>query len=279
MAINIGNPSVIRLVGLRRSGNHALLQWLTTNLKSRKVIHFDQVAVGRRMMSARSVWFHGQKIEREIDPRRYHEMIAKCSNEADTVTAFLEDQTLDERFDTKNLGVSGFEGLQERNVLVYRNFLNWLASCKKHPEVLGGQEKFRMGQVSTLFDLIHRWKAHASLTFGARKLKNAEITPIFYDRWVVDASYRKQWLEGQDIDPVAPDLPTEISTFGGGSSFQTIAFSGEHAAASTTHRWEYYRDNEEFRLILKVALRDEEVSALLERFEPDCYHAIHRDFV
>lgn len=71
---------------------------------------------------------------------------------------------------------------------------------------------------------------------------------IFYNRWLTDGCYRDN--VAQQLSLSRSMVISEISKFGGGSSFQDLSHGGDAAAPKLLTRWKTYKDNSIFQAIV-----------------------------
>ena len=268
---------LVRAFGTRRSGNHAILQWLTLNLAPERHIHFDQAKIGFNPEHAGSCEIDGERLfprkgMSKIQAANYAKRIA----DADLVTVFYEEQDVGEWL-AKSPNVSlGYDMYPSLNVLIYRDFLNWLASVRRHPEGLGGTERYDVNQLATLFGAAHHWKGTVKRAFGGFSELKFPIVPVFFDSWATDTSYRQSILDQLNLPHLHLDLPPTTGVYGGGSSFE--GKGPRPKGRDVTQRWRNYIEDEDFIQLLGMMLRDVSLKTILETHFPQTYHNIEEHF-
>jgi hypothetical protein len=266
---------LVRVFGLRRSGNHAVLAWLIANISHKSYFHFDQAPINLPLHRSRSFVFDGERHKGGLMKVDVKQRFDTARQSADLISVFHEEQQLNELFDKKKATSLGYDNLLSYNVLVYRDFLNWIASVKRHPNALGGHERFTMRQFAVLAGVLEKWKAHTRRAYGEYPTKKFSLVTVHYDRWLVDRDYRGDRLSELGIHAQDLELP-EQSQFGGGSSFQDVSEDGNQGRQLS--RWEHYLGDSDFEFLLTMALRDEEIKNLLRTWQPDTLDIIADQF-
>jgi hypothetical protein len=78
--------------------------------------------------------------------------------------------------------------------------------------------------------------------------KRIDADLVFYNRWLVDHEYRDAFANRLSLKPVP--IRSEITKFGGGSSFRDLNAGGSAAAPQLLNRWKYYKDDPIFQSIV-----------------------------
>ena len=98
--------------------------------------------------------------------------------------------------------------------------------------------------------------------------ERTNITVLRYDNWVRDESYRRQILKQLSLTARKIDIP-EVSTFGGGSSFDGLSKQQDPSAMQTDQRWKLMLEDAQFRQMMSLCLSDAEFRALYLDEYPD----------
>ena len=73
---------------------------------------------------------------------------------------------------------------------------------------------------------------------------------INYNKWCIDEEYRKEIARELGVDTFI-DKWNDVPTYSGGSSFDGFKFKNSAEQMNTLHRFDYFRDNLEYREILQ----------------------------
>ena len=210
----------IRVAGLRRSGNHAIINWIIHQL------HDNCLFVNK------------------IAPYKLPYDRTKDKNTVyDNLLYSYEDVHLSYIFNKK------FEKLRNKatyrarrryNILILRNPFNLFASRTK-------SDKTGIGSV--FFSAQDLWKAYANeyLSNTTHIIKDKVI--INYDSWYKDQSYRKNIARqlALDFDDAGRDVVPE---FGGGSSFDKLDYQDKASNMKVNERWKQLQGNVTFEDVL-----------------------------
>ena len=240
-------PVLIRVHGMRRSGNHAVIDWLRRNLPG-ETVFLNDCGPGdpyRSFAELRSPrgdrhgpsfrgtrWYAQFEAERE----RFHHIVSY----EDRVPA------------AEPLGWTG----TWRTVIVHRGFLGWLASY--WALVMGRQRGTRWGvrQPSEIEPMIERYAA----------LLGAPGIDVGLERWVSEPGYRRERLAAMGLDPLDDDTGPQAD-YGGGSSFAP----GEAApgADALAERWRAMAEEPRFERLALTAARDDAFMEVLKPLYPE----------
>ncbi|UWR76753.1 hypothetical protein K4L04_01990 [Phaeobacter inhibens] len=251
----------LRLFGMRRSGNHAVANWLQRNAPGQQALFFNNCKPGRAPLT------HHQGGERNALRLSRHEIGDLTSLGASMAPGGLllisyEDTVpSDYGFDRP---VSGDldEGLLSGDVLLLRGFLNWSASLLKK---LQGNPAFSLVQRNAvILRAIDSYRRMLKLASQANELA---LVVVDYDHWMRSANYRKDLLDRLDL-PVADNTLGKMQTYGGGSSFDKDQGDADFDL-KTDQRCRQMVGDAEYQAILHLAARDEALLAALTRHYPD----------
>lgn len=252
----------IRVFGMRRSGNHGIINWINRNIDTGQTLFLNNCRFGDPLLMFQSVTHSKGTAERRILNVENHPKMRRAVEQFNTSENHIvsyENLTLEEVL-TDQTTPSGRYGAEVdwKNVLIYRRFLNWLASYLKLMHKKKGAP-YR----HTYRDAIWRYKA-ALLEID--HAQSADIIPILYDNWAVDPLYRENRLKQLSL-PVLDNGLGEIARYGGGSSFA----QEDQTSDTIVHaeRWKEFENQSKFRKILNAMLEDAEFHALVEKHFPD----------
>lgn len=239
---------VLRVYGMRRSGNHALIDWIMRNTRD-GALFLNNCKPGRDPVATSN----GITAYEDGAQLSLPDSGSKIAAAGGTPFALVSYEDRMPPLERKPLYAA-----PEVCVIIYRSFLHWAASLLRKIQRNPGY-----GPVERM-----RVMMNAVATYGKMldRVQDDDIVPLLYDRWNVDDSYRNDMalrlgLPGRDLDK------GKVQTYGGGSSFQ-----GKSAVADTLEtdqRAGQMADDLEYQLILWTAARDPHFIARLAEVFPE----------
>lgn len=237
----IVNLKEIRIIGLKRTGNHAIINWIKKQ-QTGVIWNINDVPVNKNPHRHRYEYLKFEYPFKQIPLKK----IAQCKKEAkgefskkDCLLYSYEDHTLTqiasphfERMHDLYLGKS----LERYDVLILRDPFNLLASRLKSNFT---KVKARNQTFTEL------WISYAKEFLGETEyLKHNKIC-INYNRWFQDIDYRKQ-LASQLKSKFSDKGINQISGIGKGSSFDNLDFQGKAFQMDVFNRWRNFSADQSF---------------------------------
>ncbi len=227
------NQKEIRVVGLRRSGNHAIINWIR-NQHTGKACHLNNIRPDKSPY--RNLYFHYQT------EKLKQESIGNFSPK-DCLMYSYEDYPLEAiataEWEKKHDLYVG-KSRKKYDVLIIRDPLNLLASRLKR--------KF-MDTKANDWSVVDLWIAYAKEYLGETNYLSNNKICINYNHWFSDAKYR-QSLASQ-LDCKFSDYGfDQVKSEGGGSSFDGRKFNGSATQMNVLNRWQHFVDNREYLQLL-----------------------------
>jgi hypothetical protein len=246
----------LRVFGMRRSGNHAILSWLQRNAPSGRSVFLNNCKPGTDPLhNARGIEVNGAHASHNQAKRNLPAVTQEAGDGALFLVSY--EDTSPAEFGLSRQPSGAFdEALFSHNVLIYRGFLNWSASLLKKMQANDGYTLVRRNGI-----VLRTIDSYIRLLGLVRQAQDLGLVAICYDRWMRSADYRAQFLQDLGLGQHDNSLG-EVQHFGGGSSFQKQASSA--AELQTDRRWQQMRSDAEFQAMLHMAARD---AALLEELE------------
>ncbi|MDB9527394.1 hypothetical protein PN498_15450 [Oscillatoria sp. CS-180] len=255
----ITNQKEIRVVGLRRSGNHAIMNWLRKqhagevfyiNNACIKVNPFRQVykeQVRKRQDPSIGGW-RTDNIERWRREAKGDFVPKDCliySYEDQPITAF-SDRTFERRHDLY------FGRSKVRyDLIIMRDPFNLFASrlrANERGQTVDDQMDF-MKVKSRSLSLPQLWQDYAQEYLNETNyLQNIKV-PVNYNRWVLDRDYRSQIAEKLAMDFTDAGF-NDVMTNGGGSSFDGVNLNGKASEMLVLERWRKFSTDERFKAMI-----------------------------
>lgn len=251
------NVHEIRVIAQRRTGHHAIVNWIRAQLKGRYCFLNNCRANGNPFLTCQrgSSIISNSLLEHSWN--FWNQEVSGKLSKKGTLLYNYEDQLVSEvasedfqKHRTQWLGKS----LQRTDILIMRDPFNLLASRLKWVSSLGFE--FEPDK------LIKTWKEHAYEFLGETSYLSNKVT-VSYNKWFCDRDYRQRLsselgLEWNDrgMQQVAKWGPT-IS----GGSFDGLTYDGKAQQMRVLERWKQYVNNQDYF----QSFKNEEVFELSKR--------------
>lgn len=258
--VEIINKVCIRIVGLSRSGNHAIINWISSQTQGRCIffnnVRADESPFQNYIHAATCHQEHWRLQELKTHNPDYDgkEGLELLKEEAkgnflkkDFLMVSFEDCSL-KKIARKNFvrAHDRFMGKSEAKfeILILRDPFNLFASRIRF-------ESSRKRQLSRLDpkDASKLWIQYAIEFLGETNYLGDRKLCINYNRWVVDSEYRASIARQLDIKNTDAGI-NNVPKFGGGSSFDGIEAHGQASKMDVFGRWKSYVDDPYFRSIM-----------------------------
>lgn len=257
--LGIAPGPVLRIFGMRRSGNHAIINWLSRNAPGGRSVFFNNCTAGRKpFQTFRAVEINGRRRPGSAgdDPAEF----AKRAGDGAAVILSYEDAMPNEQR-KRPVSVDLDEAAIDHDIVICRSFLNWAASLTKklqgNPGYVGHQ------RVAVALRALETYSKMLELVIDAEALG---VTVIRYDDWFASTAYRASLLDRFGFT-LLDDSLGEVQRYGNGSSFQSEATAaGELRPLS---RWQEMAGEPEYRIVLWMAAQDAGLRAKLAQVYPE----------
>lgn len=223
-------PIFIHFFGMRRSGNHAVINWLQEGLMGdgEAVMFVNNVA---------EVASTGPLPERQ--PINIERKVAQTH--PDFVILSYEERTVGDRHDLEHRREFSNDG--DQDLVLLRSFPNWMASqVQRRRNVIKegrlNRPILRLG-LTAIRDM---WVENAQAILGA---SDSALTGILYDRWFTDRDYRDEIghrVGFTNTDSGLDHVPNIIPGVGG-SSFDGDSFQGRAQQMGVLDRWRMFTES------------------------------------
>lgn len=240
----------VKIFALRRSGHHAIINWIRWSLKGPVLFLNDSNAGETGNVRPDQVHVSFGKLDYRIPSilgRRIY----------DTAVFFNRIENYEDATEISS-------GNADKTIIIIRDFYNNMASRLKWERDF--RSKFRkddMAESETqrqMENAINLWKQYA---YNSIHTSRDNIYQILYDKWLVDADYRKE--KATELGVAGDDVALKkIAVWGPGSSFQ--GRKGTPSKEQLQRRFEYYIDDDYFCNII----RDKECLDLNRQLFGDC---------
>lgn len=240
------NNTEIRIVGLRRSGNHAIINWLASHYKG-KVCFLNNVKplMNPFLSFDKSVLAFNKNFYQDFNINDERE--GKFSKK-DCLIYNYEDQPLKQIFHKKfEKNHQKFVGKSKRsyNVLILRDPYNLFASRIFRSK----DEEKAISEIK----VIKLWKNYAREYVGKTKYLGKNKIVINYNFWFSNENYRREIEKELGLKPNDTKIKEVINIGRGdskGSSFDGMKFNGKANKMKVLERWKSLIDNKFYRIIL-----------------------------
>ncbi|WP_425043272.1 hypothetical protein [Primorskyibacter sp. S87] len=252
---------MFRAFGMRRSGNHAILDWLLRNAPGEKSVFLNNCRPGKNPLTS----FSAIEVNGEtLPPRRAVSDLPQATATAGQGAMLLvsyEDTSPAEFTHATRPSGSFDEALINCDLIICRGFLNWSASLlrklQRNPGYTAIQRTVVMLRAMAIYSRL------LSLLDAAETERRVCIP---YDTWRSSESFRGEVLRRLGL-PERDNTLGKVQGYGGGSSFQADA--EDPAKLSTDRRWQQQADDPEYQALLHLAARDTLLAERLKRHFPE----------
>ncbi|MGB3295064.1 MAG: hypothetical protein WBB01_18945 [Phormidesmis sp.] len=244
---HITNQKEFRIVGLRRSGNHAIINWILSQ-EIGNICWLNDL----RMQKNPFYWkYHallGYHPQYQEKTDRLKKDLRGEFTPKDCLAYSYEDYDLTEvvsnRFISRHDLYFG-KSKEQYDILILRDPFNLMASRLKSGKVSVKSK----GKTAT--DL---WVAYAKEFSGETQfLENTKVC-ISYNHWFSDPAYRQVIAQKLKLNFSDAGM-NEVATQGGGSSFDGQHLNGKAAAMDVLNRWKQFADDPAFQAALSEEAR------------------------
>ena len=256
---DISPVHVAQVFGMRRSGNHAIINWLMRNAPDAATggLFYNNCRPGTdptRSFAALDVY----GADFSLIPARKIPLDRRRPMAGAQPLLLVSYEDVMPRPADKPLKAGKGLARVDSTIVIYRSFLNWaaslLAKIQKNPGY-GPVERMRI-----------MFRAMQTYRQGLERLAEPQVTGICYDSWAASAETRAALLDRLGL-PCRDNGLGEVQRFGGGSSFSSTA---KPEALETLSRADQMAQDPEFQVMLWSVAHDAAyVEALIPHFPQD----------
>ncbi|MDC0739042.1 hypothetical protein N6L24_12200 [Cognatishimia sp. SS12] len=258
-ALGITPGVTLRTFGMRRSGNHAIINWLARNSVDGSVFLNNCAAGQPASDSARAIEVNGEwRGKRNV---RHMSELTHDAGDAPMLIVSYEDIAPD--IDDLRAGLTADlpDGFIHRDLLLYRNFMNWAASLLRKIQQNDDQDALACLRIM----MVSLDKYRDLLELIAQTEEDTDVLAINYDRWCARPKYRERVLAALGL-PCRDNGLGKVQPYGGGSSFQKG--TEEAAELKVSQRWRDMINDPTFQIVLLAASQDDDLIRLMHRLMP-----------
>jgi hypothetical protein len=235
----------MRIVGLKRTGNHAITTWILEQQKlTGKVAHLNNVKVNENPYRCKyqNLIYYYPEYKRKIE--QYRKQGQGNFIPRDCLIYSYEDYPLEhiftQDFERKHDLYLG-RANQRYDILIVRDPFNLFAS----------RLKINFLKVkSKQYDFVDLWIQYAKEYLGETNyLKHNKIV-INYNLWTSSIEYRQQLAQKLNIEFTDAGID-KVHGCGGGSSFDRITMNGQGDRMDISNRWKHFIGDRHYLEIFK----------------------------
>ncbi|WP_204137396.1 hypothetical protein [Halomicronema sp. CCY15110] len=240
----IANKKELRIIGLRRTGNHTVAEWIKAQ-EPGAIEHLNNLEVRCNPYRYKYEMLIDHYPEHHNWAYKHYQPLAKGRfPEIDCLICGYEDHPLgsiaDPLFEQLHDAYVG-KSAKRFDILVLRDPFNLFASRLKSNMIPVKSAKF------TAVDL---WIQYAKEFLGETQYLNHNRIAVNYNQWVTDVDYRQQLAAQLGLEFSDTGIK-KVASLGGGSSFDGSAMDGKGDQMAVLERWQHFKDDEAYRALFK----------------------------
>lgn len=246
----IVNEYEMRVVSLRRSGTHAVINWILGHYE--KEIGIDKDIVFFNNLPPKINYYryllnyHPNKLGNDAQGK-FRGRYVLCYNYENACFKDITDPFFEFNHDIY-LGKTK----KRYDILILRDPFNTMASIYKG--IMKGNKVYSQVHLNRK-NITQLWIDYAKEFLGETNyLKNQKII-INYNQWIMDKNYRKEISKQLELDFTDKNF-TQVSKHGGGSSFDGIELNRNSQQMKVTERWKTVIDDPEYRRMFNQEIID-----------------------
>ena len=263
----------VRIFGVRRSGNHAIADFLGQRLHP-DYLFLDQCRLPTNPLTSfnavkfrNKVWSLNDKLissdGKVITTREARSKVSDVLKCHVPLIAFFEEQ-IHARTLWRDKG--HFHARAE-NVVVIRSLSNWLASAFQHGKSYNPERQEDLALVGRLCALAETWLAHVEAARESAAAANVHV--VKFDEFASSPAARRALLDAMGIAADDLDLPA-ASPFGRGSSFKNERVTPQQDISKLGKRSKDLSDDPGYLRLLDIVFQDPRIrQAVLDEFPED----------
>ncbi|MGK7954882.1 MAG: hypothetical protein AB4063_06410 [Crocosphaera sp.] len=246
----IVNQHEIKVVSLRRSGTHAIINWILGHydyeIGMAKDVAFFNNVTPKINFYRQLAKYHPKKLGDDAQGK-FRERHVLCYNYEN---ACLEDVTAP--YFEFNHDIYFGKSQHKYDVLILRDPFNTMASI--YQGLIEGKTIYSKVHLKRK-NITQLWIDYAKEFLGeTNHLKNKKVL-INYNQWIIDKNYRKEISKQLNLDFTDQNL-TKVPKQGGGSSFDGVKFNHNSQQMRLTERWKKFINHPEYRRMFNQEMID-----------------------
>jgi hypothetical protein len=261
--MNVVNQKEIRIFGIKRSGNHAIINWLLNQIPGKVVFLNNCYPAGKKLNIYDGIGTINCKGVNYWDFKRKFIFFERNPFQEQTIISYSRE---DKRFNQQKLKkhpkdcvIISFENkdIHQMTTMLNNDHDNLVGSSGdifscviiRDPFNLFASSYKKWGK-EYLTQIIPMWKQYANLFIQSQQIPVQKFEFIVYNQWFIDKNYRKTIAEKLEIKFEDTEIDS-IANFGGGSSFDGISNNVKAQELKVLTRWQIFQDDEYFRSLFQ----------------------------
>lgn len=233
------NQKEIRVVGLRRSGNHGIIIWLRRHY-DQKIWHLNNVSPCKNPY--RQLYQHYSNKEKLKQEARGNFSRKEC------LIYNYENYTLDSIVNSKcekNHDLYLGKSAKRYDLLILRDPYNMFASLRQG-QLKKNSENYFQTYPNNRESITQLWLNYAKEFLGETNYLQQKRVMVNYNQWVSNLDYRQSISQQLELDFCDAGFNV-VKNYGGGSSFDGTKFHDKANQMDVLNRWQEFVDDEEYR--------------------------------
>lgn len=214
------------ILGMKRSGHHAIAYWIAHNLNTPSMFHNDCC----------KGWSKGELLPIHHRKSKQIEIFGNPKDKKDIENYIFNIEDFDpkylEKFDFRTF-INVREAKEIYICIVLRDPFNWAASCLK----TGGGVSARLPSSLII------WKKQAQLFLHPEQ--HNHIIRVNYNEWFSDNTYKNILSDKLNLQSFNKGV-NYTSPRGGGSSFDKMRFKNKASQMNILKRWKNYQGSKDY---------------------------------
>ena len=252
-ASGIVNNRELRIAGLQRTGNHAVINWIFEQSPEVKCylncvkpdknpyLSFERRGTVREFQKD---FFTKFNIVAERLGRLSEKQLLIYSYEEE----FLEDVFSSKKFESNHDRWVGSSS-ERIDMIILRDPYNLFASRLKKEEDINAN-RYSLKKAGERETVIKIWKSYARELTGKTKIIKNKKVHVNYNKWFLDKEYRRELAAALGLEFTDSGMD-QVLPIGGGSSFDRTSKDSAGTQMKVLERWKYYKDDENFVNLFK----------------------------
>lgn len=243
--------------GLKRSGNHAIINWIKAGGKFlffNNIIGITSILRGWKTMPDPvdfNLWLQRKIFHRQLP---LGNLLLRTTLRNRSIIASLEDH---------DLQIRPFQNIPctVRNILILRDPHNLLSSRIRKSSLKNNPEVYPKDTGPFMQRVLQLWKSHAREYLGITNFLDSKVC-IYFNSWFSNINYRRHISRQLDFKFTDRGF-SGVSASGLGSSFDGTRFDGDNKNMDVLNRRSHLSDSEQ--QLLDDVLKDQELHDLAQK--------------
>lgn len=215
----------LRVLGLRRSGQHAIITWIAYHFKKNRVLFFNNINPSKKIFSTENINIYKQKLKLVGNHEPF--ITTDVYNDYDLLIYSHEEKAL-----------HLLPGTKDCTIIVLRDPYNMTASrlkkCKEKPYFNINKEYIKL-----VIQYLNEGIGNTNI------IQNKVI--VNFNRWKLSKKYRKRLSKKLSIN-FSDNGYTKMTSHGAGSSFNGVI--NDASTLQVLERWKEFIDNKKFKEVI-----------------------------